>query len=155
VRIASVLTLVRVKFNAGRSCEATVDGRTARQWINSAIEYCNWRAGDSWRRLSDPAQRHDPERWVYIEAARTLHTALYSTFPARPVPVLDCLTPTRPSHAQLKYRNWKRPELVEALLLENPKLTDRRILSHYTRAKLARMLDETRREAAIRARVTK
>jgi len=120
-----------------------VDGRSGLQWLKSAIAYCEWRAGLDWRRSS---QRNDPERWYYLDAIRTMTDALYA-IPKAPLFALPDFSPS-PTPAELKYREWKRSALVTALMQEDPRLTSRRLLMHFTREKLAHMLDDLRRCAA-------
>jgi hypothetical protein len=120
-----------------------VDGRTARQWLQSAITYCNWRAGDSWRRLSDPEQRNSPERDWYLSGSRTLLEALNS--PERQgihiaLPVLN--SERVPDDIEKAHALRTRAELVRELMALDSKLTDARLLSHLPRPKLAHMLRE-------------
>lgn len=50
----------------------TVDGRSGYQWYQSIEAYLLWRAGSSWRPISD---RYNPERWYYLDGLRLLHDA--------------------------------------------------------------------------------
>lgn len=131
--------------NAGCPC---VDGRTGAQWLKAAIAYCNFRAGDAWRSLSNPVQRTDECRWWYLGGARLLLSVLHAP-PARP-PLQVAYSPT-PSIAELEIaRLFTRPELVTRLMAANPRLTDRRILMGFTRAKLARLIVEADADAPVR-----
>lgn len=56
-----------------------VDGRKAHQWIASVQAYLEWRAGDSWRPVS---QRFHPEREYYVCGYRTLMQAWLGPEPA-------------------------------------------------------------------------
>jgi len=122
--------------------------RNGRQWIQSAIDYCDWRAG-SWRRLSDRAQRENLDRWWYLDAARTLKDVLLGCREAQSLhialPVLNAapaITPEAEALAQ-QPRAW----LADALLAANPRMTNRKLLLHLGRPKLARLLLEARAAA--------
>jgi len=123
--------------------------RSGRQWIDSICAYCLWRAGEPWRQLSDRNQRNDAERWDYLEAARLIRRAFYALEEPKGLhlaqPVLNA-APAR-SLSDLKLAELPRKTLVEALLRENPALTDKNRLMKLRREKLARMLAETRMEA--------
>lgn len=124
-----------------------VDGRTARQWLESSKAYVAFLIGDSWRRLSDPGQRHDPNRWHWIEVYKVL-----SSVSGHQVEQASLHSPSpRESSAELTYRTWRRDELARALVTEDPSLTDYRLLKGLPKLKLARMLAETRRNARRRA----
>jgi hypothetical protein len=47
--------------------DAERDRRTGAQWLRAILGYLEFRMGNSWRRLSDPAQRWAPERTYYLE----------------------------------------------------------------------------------------
>jgi len=132
-----------------------VDGRSGRQWLNSAMAYCDWRSGDSWRRSSDRASRHSADRWDWIDAVRLLKTTLNSSREPMGIhPALPVLNPApTPTADELVYAKWKRAEIVNALLEENPLLTDRKILMHLSKPKLAGMLANTRLTALETQRV--
>lgn len=130
------------------------DSRTGRQWLQSALDYCLWRAGEGWRRLSSRAERESAERWHYLNAARLISTILASgaaNSQRGPRVVAPTLPPLFPEHVpdktETKLAQMPRAELVSALLEIDATLTDRRILSHFTRAKLARMLRERQKLA--------
>ena len=128
-----------------------VDDRTGTQWIKAAIAYCNYRAGDGWRDLTDQTQRNDEKRWYYIEGARALTSLLLDPVtPKRPVPALAPLGETlaSPSPFQLELaRRFNRAELVARLMAADPSLTDRRLLSHFTKLKLAGMVIQAEQSA--------
>jgi hypothetical protein len=125
------------------------DKRSGQQWIKSVIAYCEFRAGEPWRRLSDPDQRNDPERWAYLDAARLIHSKQYES--ERPLlvapPVLD---PFEKDVRELS--GWPREALVDVLLMIDPKLTSRRLLRRLTREKLARMIAEREWSPRLRRR---
>jgi hypothetical protein len=143
VREPSCITAVRVRFLSVPLGGPEVDGRSGLQWLKSAIGYCEWRAGLDWRRSS---QRNDPERWYYLDAVRLLNDLIQVAPKDAPQFALPSFDPA-PTPAQLRYREMKRSALVTALMRENPRLTNRRILSHFSTEKLARMLDDLRRGA--------
>lgn len=136
-----------------------IGGRSARQWLDSTIAYCEFRAGRAWRRYSD---RQDSEYLDWLDAVRLLMVAKHAPDEPQTIhPVLPQLERERvpaPSPAELALMEWKRPELVAALLHESPDFSQspdysRRILSHFTKAKLARMLAELRAKALDSQRV--
>lgn len=120
-----------------------IDHRTPDQLLRSTIAFCEWRAGESWRRLSDPSQRNDQDRWDWLEAARICQAARYAS-EGRLEPVLPSnnSSPT-PSPLEVLFQNKPRRELADALISLNPELSDRRLLSRLPRPKLARMLART------------
>jgi hypothetical protein len=125
------------------------DKRTGLQWIKSVIGYLEWRAGEPWRRLSDPEQRFDSERWDYLDAARVVREAFYSDEQGSTLHIaLPVLRPA-PSAlpGELELAELPRKVLVAALMRENPRLTDSKILKSLKRSKLARMLSELRAAA--------
>lgn len=77
-----------------------VDGRGAHQWIASVLAYLEWRAGDSWRQISD---RFHPEREYYICGYRTLMQAWLAPEAAdalaQPIPFPVKPKPFRPRKA--------------------------------------------------------
>ncbi len=122
------------------------ENRTADQWLRSVIGYLEWRAGDCWRSQRD---RFSPERLEYIAAIRFVQDLRYSE-PKQPqlaLPPLSAPCPS-PSPVELKLRLKSRAWLVDELLRTDPRLTDRRLLSHLQIDKLAHMLFE--RTAAAR-----
>lgn len=140
-RMGDVVLPVQVPQDIERERAA----RSGRQWLQSAREYCLWRAGDGWRRLGTRESRNSAERWYYLEGARTITDILYSQDkPASGLQLaLPVLNPApTPDASELKYRTMKRADLVAALLRIDPTLTDAHILSHLPRPKLAHMLRE-------------
>lgn len=129
------------------------ENRSGKQWVESVIGYCEWRAGNPWRRLSDPAQRNDPERWDYLDASRLIHQKFYA--PEQPAGLhfsLPVLNPApSPLPQELELAELPRKTLVDALLRENSKLSDRKILMSFKRSKLARMLAQVRVHAKAQA----
>jgi hypothetical protein len=121
--------------------------RSAQQWIKSVVAYCEWRAGDPWRSLSDPEQRSDPDRWDWLDAARLVRSKQYE--PERPLLVAP------PVHDPFEkvvreLAGWPRGALVDVLLMIDPKLTNGRILRRMGREKLARMIVEREQEPRLR-----
>lgn len=123
--------------------------RTARQWIDSVVAYLRWRSGEPWRDLSAREHRWCQERRDYLDAIRLIQNAFHLIDKPKglhvPLPVLNVAPPPLPT--QLKLAELPRKTLVEALLRENPALTDKKLLMTLRREKLARMLAETRIEA--------
>ena len=129
---------------------AVREKRTGVQWVKSVIGYLEWRAGESWRRLSDPEQRFDPERWDYLAAARAVHQAFYrDEQESRLHFALPVLNPApAPLPGELELAELPRKTLVAALMRENSRLSNEKILKSLKRRKLARMLSELRAKAA-------
>jgi hypothetical protein len=119
-----------------------VRDRSAKDIIQSAMEYCQWRASHGRRGLLSAAQRFDPDRVWYLNGFATLRDHLYK--PEEPkglhvaLPVLHPAPSIDPRAAKLcdKPRAW----LVEELLSANPKLSNRKLLLHLGKLKLATML---------------
>lgn len=160
----SVITVVRTqKRQTGClspqsrvSAKTMDDGRSGRQWLESAIAYCHWRSGNAWRRLSTSAERWAPERGAYLDAERLLTDVLRE--PDEPN-IIHALLPDLRAAApvlagEVEYRSWRRDVLARALIQENPSYSDFKLLSHLPRPKLARMLAETRLNAVVAARLT-
>lgn len=143
VPVAVVVRVKKLPTPADFAGRPTVDGRTATQWLKAAIAYCNYRAGDAWCNLGDPAQRNDEKRWYYLNGARFLTDHLLRPEePKRPVPALAParLSPS-PSPFQIELAaHLTRAELVARLVKADPLLTDVRLLSCFTRLKLAGMV---------------
>lgn len=121
-----------------------VDGRNERQWIDSAVAYCYWRAGEAWRRLSDPKQRWDAERLNYLQAARILRDAGFYAIQRKeagqpPLPSLDSSPLPSPEERALAERT--RPQLIAILTAICPE-RDPRIMKGFPRAKLARLITQ-------------
>lgn len=122
------------------------DKRTARQWVDSITAYCLWRAGEPWRSLSSPEQRWCQERRDYLDAVQLLENAFHQVEKPKGLHVaLPILSPApSPLPSELVLAELPRKALVDALLRENPKLTNRKILMHLKRRKLAHMLAAVR-----------
>lgn len=118
--------------------------RTPDQIIRSVISYLEWRAGESWLNFSDRSQRFDQDRLDYLEALRVVQTARYSEplKPFLPLPALP--TSPSPSKQEQALAGRSRAWLVDELVRADGRLTDRRLLSHLGRPKLAHMLCEAR-----------
>jgi hypothetical protein len=57
----------------------TFDGRTGSEILRSAIAYCEWRAGTSWRKLHVSGQRFHPQRIGYLRAVTLLMQVLHDS----------------------------------------------------------------------------
>jgi hypothetical protein len=55
-----------------------VDGRTAREWLKSAMQYCRWRSGDDWRSRRNEGWRRNPDRMMWVDAESLLTDILYT-----------------------------------------------------------------------------
>ena len=116
------------------------DERTGPQWIRAVISYLEFSSGDAWRRLSDPLRRFSPERQWYLGGLRTMN-GIQSPIPQpRPHLVTPKIEPGPEAIAIAKLCLEPRLALADELLLLRPELTDRRLLSHLPRPKLARMV---------------
>jgi hypothetical protein len=67
------------------------DQRTPLQWLKSILAYLEYQSGDSWRRLSDPAHRWNPDRLWYVDGIRTIRTLM-----ASPGSLPQTLSPKKP-----------------------------------------------------------
>ncbi len=83
--------------------------------------------------------RQSPERWEYLSAVRLVESLRY--FNPGPQAVLSVSSPSPKSKLASKPRAW----LVDELMRADASLTDRRILSHLGRPKLAAMVEQARR----------
>lgn len=135
-----------VSETSGAFERAEVDGRTGLQWLKAAIAHCDCHAGTAWRRLSDPRQRYAPERLFWLEVIRLLTDVLLADpQEIRLHSASPLLHPIRHElSGEPEYRTWRRDSLARALVNENSKFTDAKLLSHLPKPKLARMLAETR-----------
>lgn len=110
------------------------DRRSARIWIQRAIEYCDWRA-DLFK-----ADRWHPERWYYLNGRRLLADVLYPS-KARIEPALPSIDPIpEVSPEQREFVMHPRAWLVDRLMAIDRHYTDRQLLLHLSKAKLAAML---------------
>lgn len=115
------------------------DKRSGAQWLKSVLSYLEYGAGDSWRRLSDPAQRWHPERQWYLSGIRQVRSVLAGipSVSALPTRLLDKKTDElRLVRLRAQTRLW----LVNELMRLEPRYTDRALLSRLNRAKLARLV---------------
>ncbi len=113
------------------------DLRNGRQWLASIQSYCKFRAGLAWRRASD---RFNPNRLWYMNGLRCVQDVLYAPVESLQLvlPTLDrvdCLTGFERELAAMD-----RSILVTRLMAASSFFTDRRLLSHLPKMKLARML---------------
>jgi hypothetical protein len=136
-----------VKLSLSTMTDDERDHRTGGQWLRSVHAYLNFRAGDDWRRGDT---RNSAERWYYIDAIRFLNGAGRDLMEFRPVSTI--LTSKDISDIRLSSLA-SRPvcDLVDELIQLNPLLHDRKILSHFTRLKLARLVIAARENVAHRA----
>ena len=111
-----------------------IDGRSGDQWNRSIIAYLEHRAGIPWRNLSRPEHRNAPEYLSYVEAIRLVTRVRYA-----PERVQVEAAPATDTRLAVLVRTPRR-DLVDALMGIEPKFTDKRLLSHFTKAKLAGML---------------
>lgn len=126
-----------------------VDRRSRSQWLRSIAAYLEYKTGDSWRRLSDPAQRWDPDRLWYLNGIDLMHTFLADTsgeiLLALPSPRNSpCLVDLTDELRARSLARSSRAELVGWLMDVDPKLTDHKLLMGLSRLKLARMLIKQR-----------
>jgi hypothetical protein len=103
--------------------------------VRSAVIYCEWRAARGRHGLLSAAERFDPDHLWYLGGVSTMTDALYG-WP-------DCNEPPSgpsadPREAPLCASSVA--SLVSRLMALRPSLTDTKLLSHFTRTKLARMV---------------
>lgn len=69
--------------------------RTGREWLESIRDYCLWRAGSNWRRISSKKQRQSVDRWWYLNGCRAINDLLAGAVaePKRPHIALPVLNP--------------------------------------------------------------
>jgi hypothetical protein len=68
----------------GRVCElsdAERDERSGDEWLLSAMDYCDFRAGVAWRKLHRTGQRSNPTRSYYLDGIRLLSTVRSAVAP--------------------------------------------------------------------------
>ena len=129
--------------------------RSGRKILQSALDYCLWRAGDGWRRLGSRAGRESADRSYYLDGARLISYILTSPAEERTgiQLTLPALNPTpKPDAQEAAYAAQPRAYLVSALMRIDSNLTDRKLLSSLPRPKLARMLREREKLARHTAR---
>jgi hypothetical protein len=125
------------------------DRRSGRQWLKAVNAYLEYMTGDAWRRGSE---RNSPERWYYLDAIRWLNGI--GREEALPFQRTISITPRTAQDIRINsLASWPLAKLVEELMRLNSKLTNRKLLSHFTKVKLARMLIEAR-AASRKARST-
>lgn len=120
--------------------------RTADQWIRSILIYLEFRAGTAWRNLSRAEQRRNPQYIEYLEAARLVLSVRYAE-PRKPQLVLKDETRPKADSRAKRLEALPRNVLFDRLCLLDQTLTDKRLLSHLPRPKLAAMLAERERQA--------
>ncbi len=110
------------------------DNRCGLAWLKSILAYCEFRAGASWRRLSDPAQRWSADRMWYLNGVRAVNDLIHA--PERKdnsaLPLFSPLHTTDDGLAALD-----RSALVARLMATSPLFSDERLLSRLPRRKLA------------------
>ena len=142
--IVPTLTLCRYSLN-----DSLADRRSGAQWLRAIAAYLEYKTGDSWRRLSDRAQRWDPERLWYVDGVRFIRdfvadTSGHITLASGPPPLPQSLEKKTDELRAAKLSLMHRAELVPLLMEANPELTDRKLLMHLSRHKLALMLIKAR-----------
>lgn len=113
------------------------DRRSGPQWLKAVRSYLQFQSGDSWRRLSDPLQRNSPERIWYLNGIRRLNSLGAGHCAALPTRLLEKKTDDLRA---AKFALLPRVELVDRLLRADASLSNRRLLMHLSRRKLATML---------------
>lgn len=111
--------------------------------LQSAIDYCVWRSGRGRHRMSFDEWRRSADRCDYLDAARLLSGLLHEPDRvgiAEALPVLNPAPPADPHIPELAALPVAK--LVSRLMAADPRLTDKKILSHLSRRKLATMLCE-------------
>lgn len=138
---------------SGETRDFERQNRDGTQWLRSAIAYCNWRSGDSWRKIwRGTRERRNPDRLYYLGGVRLLTDILYSEPVVKPLvpqlvlPAINAEPGYSPEEIELSKQPAKR--LVDELMAIDPSMTMRRSLLRLRRAKLARMLVKARQLAA-------
>lgn len=117
--------------------DAERDRRSGREWLRSIRTYLEFRSGSSWRSLTNPAHRWDPERLWYLDGLREVSSLIAGRTQALPLRILENKTDDLRA---FKLAGESRAWLVEELMRTDLMLTDRKLLSRLARLKLARML---------------
>ncbi|MGA9071553.1 MAG: hypothetical protein WB424_14915 [Terracidiphilus sp.] len=123
------------------------DRRSCSQWRRSISDYLIYRAGLNWRHESD---RNNPVRQYYLNGLRALDNSLHL------VPPRQQLRFTQKTIQDIRLgslASWPVKRLVDELLVTDSTLTDRRLLSHLSKIKLAQMLMDRRAAHASEASV--
>jgi hypothetical protein len=123
----------------------TVINRAPDQILRSVIAYCLWRAGESWRNPSSPDNRRNEDRLSYLEAIRVINRVRYE--PAHLPEPVPAAAAAKPSPKEVALAARPRLQLAAELIAADPSLTDRRLLSHLPKHKLAAMLAARRATA--------
>lgn len=107
--------------------------RSPDEILRSVAAYLEWRAGISWR------ARFDAERGDYLDALRIVSQVRY--LPAGlALAAAPLHKPERVPAEVDRLCGWDRSELVAELMAVDPLLTNRKLLSHLSKKKLATML---------------
>jgi hypothetical protein len=114
--------------------------RTGRQWIKAVNSYLEFMTGDAWRRGSE---RNSPERWYYLDAIRWLNGIGREV--VLPSSRTISITPRTARDIRISsLASWPVAKLINELMRLNPCLTNRKLITHFTKVKLAQMLVEAR-----------
>lgn len=134
----------RKRLARGLLTDEIRDQRTGGQWLRSVLAYLQFCTGDSWRHTTDQDSRFSPERLWYLDGIRTIN-GIGTTTP-RPF-----LVPkqSRDEIEAAAISKSPRAEIVDSILKACPTLTDRKILMHLSRRKLAAMLVSARKRRRI------
>jgi len=98
--------------------------------------------------MSDPVQRWSPEREWYLNGIRCLNGIGRPDFiAAEDRPRLTTIKTAEAIHLE-KLTAMPRAWLVDELMRSNPVYTNRKLIAHFTRIKLALLLMEARENCA-------
>jgi hypothetical protein len=89
--------------------EAERDARSASQWIESVRAYLRWRAGESWRPVT---QRYALGRWYYLDGLRALDGAQRETSGLSARDLFPEHYPKRPASARTQQAGERAPRLL-------------------------------------------
>jgi hypothetical protein len=121
--------------------------RSPDQLLRSVVAYCQWRAGESWRRLSDTSIRNSQDRWDYLTAVRLVESVRNAE--TRPQLILAETSPSpSPTPKEIQLRRRPRAELADRLMAADLTLNDRGLVGRLPVRKLARMVAEAEHAAA-------
>ena len=132
--------------------------RDGRQWLLSIRAYLEQRAGLGWRKLHLAGERWNPIFLDYEQAARTITGILSTGLESTPVQSardaaaqadLDIVrgAPLPLTLAEKQLSERPRAALVDELM-RDPLYTERRLLEHLPKNKLARMVTQSRERRA-------
>jgi hypothetical protein len=117
------------------------DNRSGREILESARDYCEYRAKRLAHGQLSLAKRFSPERLWYLSGITGIIDILYGEKRVGIAPTLPLSSPSPERDPRaVGFASQPRASLVAQLMEANPSLTDRKLLSGLQKNKLANML---------------